>query len=85
MKSIHSDGEKTVICDHCDKKFQRNSDLKKHTKRTHLKIKKHECSKCNFLAFSKNEVDKHEITHLSKMKVCDKCEKHYKHNHTCKK
>ena len=52
---------------------------------THLKIKKHECSKCNFLAFSKNEVDKHEITHLSKMKVCDKCEKQYKHNHTCKK
>ena len=85
MKSIHSDGEKTVICDHCDKKFQRNSDLKKHTKRTHLKIKKHECSKCNFLAFSKNEVDKHEITHLSKMKVCDKCEKQYKHNHTYKK
>ena len=84
IKNLHSDGEKAVDCNQCDMKFLRKSGLKKHIARTHLKIKRHKCSQCNYLSFTKNEVDKHEITHLTKIKMCEKCKNPYKFNHTCK-
>ena len=84
MKNVHAEREKNIECDQCDKKFYSNSQLRRHIARVHLKVKKYKCSKCDFQGFLKNEVDKHEITHTTEMKECDKCGKQYKYHHKCK-
>ena len=58
---IHT-GEKPYACKYCDKKFNRNSNIKEH-ERTHTGEKPYACRYCDKMFNRSGSVKKHERTH----------------------
>ena len=79
-------------CDLCDKKFQRNQDLKSHKTKLHSTKKAGSKTKCNFCEFSKEvsdasyDIQEHEKeVHLQKLVEkwrncysCENCQMYFK-------
>ena len=59
---------KNVSCDQCPKMFPRRSDLNKHTRTVHEKIKRYKCEKCSFW-FSQNKLGQNHHERKSNLRI----------------
>ncbi|XP_045456727.1 zinc finger protein 91-like [Melitaea cinxia] len=67
----HDSGHK---CSHCGRMFTRNSFLRDHIKRTHLKEKNVECSVCSMKFFNNIQLRRHMVKHSGEKNFsCDMC------------
>ena len=63
---FHDIGEKSFICDQCDKVFLRLNDLKNHIEGVHLKNVKYHCDQCSYFGYTKRQLSKHKLRTCSK-------------------
>lgn len=68
---VHDSGHK---CSYCEKLFTRNSFMRDHVRRTHLKEKNVECSICNMKFFNNILLKRHMVKHSGEKNYhCDVC------------
>jgi KRAB domain-containing zinc finger protein len=74
--SVHGQTKK-IMCDHCDKGFSQNGNLKEHIKRVHKKMTRYSCELCPYTSYTKREMSKHsDGVHLGKKDFqCHLCDK----------
>ncbi|XP_045506147.1 oocyte zinc finger protein XlCOF26-like [Colias croceus] len=73
--TAHSSGHK---CGYCNKMFTRNSHMRNHIRRTHLKEKNFECSVCSERFFDKALLNMHMVKHIGERNYhCDICGKRF--------
>lgn len=71
LLNVHNMGHK---CPHCERVFHRNSYMKDHVRRFHLKEKKVPCSACDMKFFSPIDLRSHMVKHTGEKNFhCDIC------------
>ena len=76
MKTKHQNKDK-IKCHACEKMFDFSSEMKKHKKFVHDKIKDFKCQVCEKSFATRPKLIRHSQAHSLKSYKCDKCDKKY--------
>ncbi|CAL4117711.1 unnamed protein product, partial [Meganyctiphanes norvegica] len=81
--SVVHTGEKFFTCEHCGYVCKYRSTLRKHQLKQHKNSKEKKCTKCEFVATTRIELNRHSIVHSGeRFFTCEHCEYVCKHKKT---
>ncbi|XP_059056420.1 zinc finger protein 91-like isoform X11 [Achroia grisella] len=83
MVKVHGQQPVVLKCKGCDRTFENQRSLSRHTKKDHLLERKHECQECHMRFFTNSSLKKHMTKHsgLRQFK-CEVCHKAYGRKNT---
>ncbi|XP_045781393.1 zinc finger protein 808-like [Maniola jurtina] len=83
MVKVHGAPPVNIKCQACDRTFQNQRALARHTKKDHLLERKHQCAECEMRFFSTSSLARHMAKHTGLRQFrCDVCFKAYGRKNT---
>ncbi|XP_052745813.1 uncharacterized protein LOC128199619 [Bicyclus anynana] len=83
MVKMHGAPPVNIKCQACDRTFQNQRALSRHTKKDHLLERKHKCAECEMRFFSTSSLQRHMAKHTGLRQFrCDVCFKAYGRKNT---
>ncbi|XP_059056417.1 zinc finger protein 93-like isoform X8 [Achroia grisella] len=83
MVKVHGQSPVVIKCKACDRTFDNQRSLSRHTRKDHLLERKHPCQECHMTFFSKSGLQKHMAKHTGLRQFkCEVCHKAYGRKNT---